>query len=41
MTERKRIKNLRLALINEAYHRKQMEYYQEEIKILTNDKGRK
>ena len=27
-------KELELAKINEAYHRKQMEYFQEEIKIL-------
>ena len=27
---------LKLAKINEAYHRKQMEYHQEQIKILTS-----
>ena len=29
-------KELKLAKINEAYHRKKMEYYKEEIKILEN-----
>ena len=34
MLEREERKKLRLAKINESYHRKQMEYFQEEIKIL-------
>ena len=29
---------LQLAKVDEAYHRKQMEYYQEKIKILRNPK---
>lgn len=30
-------KEIKLAKINEAYHRQQMEYYQEEIEILEDE----
>ena len=32
--KKKAIEDYKIALIDEAYHRKQMEYYQEKVKVL-------
>jgi hypothetical protein len=41
MNKQKLKDELKLAKINEAYNRKQMEYYLEEIKILKKSLGEK
>jgi hypothetical protein len=38
---KERVARLKLAQVNEAYPRKQMEYYQEEIQIILNKKVKK